>query len=582
MNAEVSATGFGTNPSLRGVIGTTALSGAWAGTRAADGWGEIWTGMPPSSGEPQRMRRVMRATGLAPLVTEHLRLAAEHLRHVDYATDLGADIGSTRWWRGLGLMLALSASALAFWPGFAPPLPPAHLRPVAAPADARLRESLATGAAMDADAPMPAPRSPPTGHPQIALATTLADGDSYGEMFQRVGVGAGDAEQVSTLITTAIPMGEIAPGTSFTLSADADGGHALQQVEFRTRSDLVVAIERRGASFELGTRGTIAPVAPLPPSALVPLAPSLPAPIAHAPRSAAVAPLVDGGPLRIRGTVGASLYRSARAAGVPAPAVQQYLRTLGAHMNIADLQSDDTFDIILGNARTGHGAAPGAAHPGDLLYAGLEHHGHARAALVRWGNSNASNGQNTDGQNANGQNTDGQNTDGQFVDASGQSALAAPAHLVMPVVGKITSGFGMRFHPILGFTRMHEGIDLAAPYGAPIYAVASGTVSFAGLHGGHGKFVRLEHSGGLGTGYAHMSSIAVAEGTHVQAGQVIGYVGSTGLSTGAHLHYEVYRDGGAVNPLTVRFGAAVRAVPRNMGALRARLAVLLRVKPRVG
>ena len=565
MHAGLSAPVFRASQQLREVVGTTAMAGAWheawheagQGARSAEGWADIWPGMPPSSGESQRMRRAMRASGVGALVAEHVRLGAERLRHIDYSTDLGADIGSVRWWRGFALMLALSASALAFWPGFSPPLPAKPHRQTALSPDMPSRDIFATGAAMDADAPAPAtPRHPAAPHPQISLVTTLADGDSYSEMLQRVGVSELDAEQVSALMAAAIPMGEMAPGASFTLSLDADGAHALQRVEFRTRTDLVVAIERRGASFELGTRGSIAPPPPMLSIS------SLPQPVASAPGSALVmppppvasGPSADATPLRIRGTVGASLYRSARAAGAPAAAVQQYLQVVGAHMAIADLRADDTFDIIVGNASAGRGRA----QTGDLLYAGLEHNGHARAELVRWGKG------------------------GQFFDASAQPMAQASVHLLMPVIGKITSGFGMRVHPILGFTRMHEGIDLSAPYGAPIYAVAPGVVAYAGMHGGHGRYVRLEHSGGLGTGYAHMSRIAVASGTHVRAGQVIGYVGSSGLSTGAHLHYEVYRGGETVNPMTARFSAAVRAaVPRNLGALRARLATLLRVKPGV-
>ena len=127
---------------------------------------------------------------------------------------------------------------------------------------------------------------------------------------------------------------------------------------------------------------------------------------------------------------------------------------------------------------------------------------------------------------------------------------------------------------------LHEGIDLAAPWGSPIFAVAPGMVSFAGLHGGHGEYVRLDHADGIGTGYAHMSRIAVAPGTHVRAGEVIGYVGSSGLSTGSHLHYEVYEDGHTVNPLSFHFPTHANAPgPRDLNAFRARLAKLLLVKP---
>ncbi|MDE2618853.1 MAG: M23 family metallopeptidase, partial [Sphingomonadales bacterium] len=105
-------------------------------------------------------------------------------------------------------------------------------------------------------------------------------------------------------------------------------------------------------------------------------------------------------------------------------------------------------------------------------------------------------------------------------------------------------------------------------------------VSYAGYHGGHGNYVRLEHGAGLGTGYGHMSRIAVAPGQRVRAGEVIGYVGSSGLSTGPHLHYEMYRNGQTVDPLGMRFATLTRQVdPKELGAFRARLAQLKALRP---
>ncbi len=137
----------------------------------------------------------------------------------------------------------------------------------------------------------------------------------------------------------------------------------------------------------------------------------------------------------------------------------------------------------------------------------------------------------------------------------------------------------MRRHPILGYSRMHSGIDFKASYGQPIYAVSDGTVVFAGRHGGHGNFVKLNHGGGLGTGYAHMSRIAVSPGQHVRRGQVIGYVGSTGLSTGPHLHYEMYRNGKTVNPASVQFVTRATLSGRDLAEFKAQLARLLAVSP---
>src|SRR5207244_831395 len=102
-----------------------------------------------------------------------------------------------------------------------------------------------------------------------------------------------------------------------------------------------------------------------------------------------------------------------------------------------------------------------------------------------------------------------------------------------------------------------------------------GVVNFAGRHGGHGNFVQLRHGGNMGTGYAHMSRIAVSPGEHVRQGQVIGYVGSTGLSTGPHLHFEVYRGGEAINPKSVAFVTTSLLSGDQLRAFRAKLAGLL-------
>ena len=128
----------------------------------------------------------------------------------------------------------------------------------------------------------------------------------------------------------------------------------------------------------------------------------------------------------------------------------------------------------------------------------------------------------------------------------------------------------MRYHPILHFARMHKGIDFGAAWGSPIVAAADGQVAAAGWAGGYGRQVRIAHAGGIATSYSHMSSMVVAPGSLVRQGQLIGYVGSSGLSTGPHLHYEVHRTAQAVNPLSVRFagthGRRQRHRQRHQGA----------------
>lgn len=129
-----------------------------------------------------------------------------------------------------------------------------------------------------------------------------------------------------------------------------------------------------------------------------------------------------------------------------------------------------------------------------------------------------------------------------------RSTVSIPSR--MPLMdASATSNFGMRTHPVLGGRRAHRGIDLAAPSGTPIYATADGIVSKASWYSSYGLFVSLEHGGKIETRYAHMSRLNVAAGQTVRKGDIIGFVGSTGRSTGPHLHYEVRIDGQAVNPI---------------------------------
>ncbi|HZJ48361.1 MAG TPA: peptidoglycan DD-metalloendopeptidase family protein, partial [Acidimicrobiia bacterium] len=130
------------------------------------------------------------------------------------------------------------------------------------------------------------------------------------------------------------------------------------------------------------------------------------------------------------------------------------------------------------------------------------------------------------------------------------AAGATPGTLVRPVPGAITAPFGPRIHPIYGYTLMHNGVDMNAAMGERIVAAADGTVFFAAVKGGYGNSIMIDHGGGMVTLYAHQSKLAVSVGQKVTAGQVIGYAGSTGVSTGPHLHFEVRINGNPVNPAT--------------------------------
>lgn len=124
---------------------------------------------------------------------------------------------------------------------------------------------------------------------------------------------------------------------------------------------------------------------------------------------------------------------------------------------------------------------------------------------------------------------------------------------------RLTSDFGLRVHPVLGGVRQHKGIDLAAPVGTPVHAAADGIVGRADWFSSYGLFVALEHGGNIETRYGHMSRLNVAAGQMVHKGDIIGYVGTTGRSTGPHLHYEVRVSGEAVNPLPYLQGKVEKA-----------------------
>jgi murein DD-endopeptidase MepM/ murein hydrolase activator NlpD len=173
----------------------------------------------------------------------------------------------------------------------------------------------------------------------------------------------------------------------------------------------------------------------------------------------------------------------------------------------------------------------------------------------------------------------------EYFDEEGRSAQKALMRT--PIDGaRLSSGFGQRRHPILGYNKMHRGVDFAAPSGTPIYAAGNGTIVYAGRKGGYGNYIRIRHNGNYDTAYAHMTGFArgMRVGRRVNQGQVIGYVGTTGRSTGPHLHYEVLRQGQQVNPMRIRMpsgrtlaGAEMKRFQGLRAALDQRYALLPRL-----
>jgi len=351
----------------------------------------------------------------------------------------------------------------------------------------------------------------------VDLFVRFGSGDDVARLLARSGAGYAEAGEAARLIGSAIPGG-VAPGTSLSIRLGRrapNGIRPIERISFRAGLDLSVTLTGSTDGLALATNRIA----------------------------------VDSRPLRVRGRVGDGLYWALRASGVSSETAGEYLRALAGQIDVGGISPDDRFDLIVANRR----AATGESQAGPLLYAAIDRAAAADVRLMKW--------------------TIGGRTD--WIDANGTGRQVAA--MAWPVAGRITSGFGVRIHPILRFARFHRGIDFGAGYGAPIVAASDGQVVGAGWSGGYGRQVRIAHGGGIVTTYSHMSRTVAEPGSFVRQGQLIGYVGSSGLSTGPHLHYEVYRNGAPVNPLGVKFASRSLLEGQELDRFKARLAQLMAI-----
>jgi len=229
--------------------------------------------------------------------------------------------------------------------------------------------------------------------------------------------------------------------------------------------------------------------------------------------------------VREDGLIRSSLYEQLAEADVPPAQIVGLIRALGQFLDLQrDVQPGDRFAVMWERFRGEDGAMlrQGAAVYAEFVFSGRH--------IEMWRHTR---------------------TDGTTEWLDGDGRPLRRALLRTPLDGaRVTSGFGMRRHPILGYSRAHRGVDFGAPAGTPIYAAADGQVRSAGWRNGYGRTVDIAHSGNILTRYAHMSRIAngIRPGTRVRQGQVIGRVGATGMATGPHLHFEVHVAGVAVDP----------------------------------
>ena len=366
-------------------------------------------------------------------------------------------------------------------------LPPAREKPVRNPAVAYVRD-------VDRDI--------------VRTSVTIGRGETFVDALKRAGVAAADRNAAAYAFGKHYNLRRLKPGqefklalgwpnqTLFQLAATGEPDARLLSLDFRDGFEKIVSVRRNlVGSFD-------AEAAP------VPLTTEL-----HA----------------IEGRIEGSLYVSAKALGAPDDIIASLADVFAYDVDFQrEIFGGDEFEVIFEARYDDRGQMAGG---GDILFARLNWRGRSREkGYYRFASDD-----------------DGDRAD--FYDASGQSAK----RLLMktPIDGaRLSSRFGTRKHPILGYRRAHKGVDFAARRGTPIKAAGDGVVERADRYGSFGNYIRIRHANGYKTAYAHLNGFrkGIRKGKRVRQGDIIGYVGTTGRSTGPHLHYEVHLNGKAVNP----------------------------------
>ena len=324
---------------------------------------------------------------------------------------------------------------------------------------------------------------------QTQLKTvTLKPGDNLGPLLQRNGLSGQQAHRLTQAFSEVYKPQNLRAGQEFDLHFS---GETLEHMTFKPNVETTVFIDRTGETYS---------------------ARKIDAEFKYE-------------TIGVKATVKNSLYVDATRLGAPDKVVVQFANIYEYSVDFQrDIQPGDAFEMFFEVARDSKGEIVKA---GDLLYTSFSPRGKTSEYWLF-------------------EDTKGREN---FYDAAGKTAKRKLR--ATPVNGaRLSSSFGSRKHPILGYRRMHAGVDFAAPRGTPILAAGSGTVERANRYGSYGNYIRIRHSDGYKTAYAHLKNFArgVKAGAYVKQDQVIGYVGTTGSSTGPHLHYEVHLHGKKINP----------------------------------
>lgn len=348
---------------------------------------------------------------------------------------------------------------------------------------------------------------------------TVQAGDTLSGLFDRLGLRSSQWRAILALGDVVAPLRHLSPGDTFRVRKTLNGH--LAALHFPLTSTKTLVIRRRGGALSASVEHVNA----------------------------------SNRHILAEGVVKQSLSAALQQAGAPARIATQLAHIFAGRIDLAQsVQPGDRFSVIYA-AEFVNGSR---VHTGPVIAASIHTQGRDLRAFRQMGSDH----------------------DSHYYDARGRSYQ--PSILRTPVnYTGVSSPFSMhRMHPILGIVRKHTGVDLAAPRGTPVHAAADGTVTYVGWISGYGRIVKLKHAMGYATRYAHMSAFAdgLDEGDHVEQGQTIGYVGSSGLATGNHLHFEIRKNGVPHAPLKMALpsgkplsGAVLTAFTNRIQPLIARL-----------
>jgi murein DD-endopeptidase MepM/ murein hydrolase activator NlpD len=392
------------------------------------------------------------------------------------------------------------------------------------------------------DQPLTPAESEPKAPAVETRTITLEHGDTLAGALQDAGISGEDAGSAVAALGKVFDSRDLRAGQSFTVTykAQTPAAPAAEQSATYSGTD----------EDDADANGPIGPATTTPVSHLlsVSFSPTVEHDITVARDDAGLFAATDtvkqlsAHVHRAGATIDSSLYLAAMRAGIPADVVVEMIHMFSYEVDFQrDIKPDDSFEVFYTYYYTPEGQP---ARNGNIAYATM-HLGSRTITLYRY------------------QPDPDQPAD--YFDAKGQSAKSML--MKTPVDGaRISSGFGMRFHPVLGYSRMHKGIDFAVPVGTPVMAAGSGVVQIAGRLGGYGNYLRINHQNGYGTAYGHLSRLApgIHPGSHVHQGQIVAYSGNSGMSTGPHLHYEIVVKGSQVNPLKVKVATGRKLMGREL------------------